>query len=239
MRKTTLAALALVSLLISACAPVLSSPTPKTIDNSRLVKAPALFYPERHGFQWQYANENGGETTATLTGLKRFPLDNQAYETLTSVDADGTTTVKYLKRENGIQLVGEVRDDQYLLHYDPPLRLYPTERAFRIGAEWGGTTHVTEIMGYGTNTETRLPWTVTYNHQVIERENIRAGSNIYDAYKLRYTADWTTEHAILGQNTVTEVWFAPFAGEIRTREGHALTDTNINTTFHDRTAPNL
>lgn len=239
MRNTPLAATLLLTLLLAACAPVATNPTPKAIDNTRLIPAPSLFYPDREGFTWDYQNPDGSDTTATLTGLKRFPLDNQVYETLTRTNEDGTTTVQYLKRENGLHLVGEVRDEQYILHYDPPLRLYPTERAFRLDAEWGGTTHVTEIMGYGTNVETRLPWTVQYHHQVIDRENIRAGNLIVDAYKIRYTADWTTEHNILAQNTITDIWFAPFIGEIRTRDGHALYDTNVNTTFHGRTTPDL
>lgn len=238
MRKTILMTIGLLALFLSACAPMVGSPTPQKIDNTRLVQAPAYFYPDREGFEWKYDAPEGTITSA-LTGLKRFPLDDKAYETLTTTDATGVTTVRYFTRANGIQLVGEVRDSEYVLHYDPPMRLYPNERDFRPGGEWGGTALITEIMGYGTSVETRLPWKVTYHHEVIDRENIRAGSTIYDAYKIRYTADWTTEHNILTQNTVTDIWFAPFVGEIRTRDGYGLFDTNVNTRFHGQTPPAL
>lgn len=227
-RTRTLLLLALtLPVLLAACAPAFTPSSPHFVDNAA-IKRPALFYPQHVGFSWVYQTPDSQPVTASLTGPQKYR--GETYDTLTFTHG-GTTRVEFVQFGlGGVRLVADQRGD-HIFQYAPALELYPPKWSLHEGASWGGQTTVTERLQVGSKDEVDIPWHVNYKVKVVDRQNVKAGSNVFDAFKLQYQEDWTTEHDIAAKHTVTDVWFAPFVGEVRTQDGYVLMNTTVNTTF--------
>jgi hypothetical protein len=57
--------------------------------------------------------------------------------------------------------------------------------------------------------------------EVLERREVRVPAGVFQVYRIRQV--YKDERG----ETPYEVWFAPYVGEVRTREGRILVETNF------------
>lgn len=212
--RTILLALTLAAML-AACAPA---------TNTTIVRPPILppltaaehYHPNEPGVTLTYQDANGDEfQLATLAPrlLSGVAHQHQRYE------GPGASRSTYrLDTPQGL-LLARVDDDTGITTYDPPILELPAAGRLQVGLRWGGDTlerHYAAPTTAQPDSVTRL----TYLVEVTDSRNVRIGNERVTAFLIA-----TEEYRTVGETTIQashERWYAPYYGDVTTREGHEL-----------------
>ncbi len=220
MASRSLALAGLLTALLAACAPQVSTPGPA----EARVQGPVGFYPHATGLAWTYLPEG-------------LPLDAPKYELRVegAGSFEGKPGIKYRffgrgqDRDYyrsvgpfGVKLLGyEERITLSRVEFDPPFVEYPAPALLEVGARWGGRTRVSSFFVLPKGIEKQATLDLDYRFEVVGNKTVEVPAGSFEAFVIRFFAK-SQKEAIR-----SELWFVPHVGEVRTREGLVLVGKNF------------
>lgn len=223
MRRTNaLVAPLLALLLTAACAPA-AGDAPRV--NVQQLTETITYYPSQAGARWEYLPSGArvtdprvavqvegptvmGDGLLTAWHARGRGLDQMSYR-------DHTPAGVFLHREERLGTT---------FRFDPPLMEFPPENQLRVGANWSGTSTVTLTLDGGRERRT-LPF--DYSYVVVDRRTVTVPAGEFDVFVIDFTSRTYDEEGNLTDELTQQTWFAPYLGEVRTRNGHVLIATNV------------
>ncbi|MGQ9753377.1 MAG: hypothetical protein ACUVQD_01740 [Thermaceae bacterium] len=214
MKRSMRWALLLTSLLI-ACAPQ-ASPRAKPEFKS------VGFYPAITGLEWVYIPEGEPLSSPPYRVRVEGPSSFLGQEALRIYSGGRGEERRYYRLvDRGVRLLG-FEDPSARVVFSPPILEYPSEEELRVGHQHRGQTEVrVELLPPGGSPELLRRGLLNYNVEILEKREVRVPAGVFEVYRIRQT--FVDEQG----ETVYEVWFAPYVGEVRTREGRLLVETNF------------
>lgn len=213
--------MAALALALSACAP--SSEAPR-VGVAQLTE-PITFYPNQTGATWEYL-PNGARLTDPRT----------AVQVLGPTVVDGEVWVAWHARGRGLDETSyrQVRADGVWLKrqerlgttysFDPPLQEYPPSGQLRVGALWIGKTTVHMSADEGKQT---LNVAVDYTYMVVDKRKVTVPAGEIEVYVIDFISRTTDGDGNVKDELTQQSWFAPYLGEVRTRNQQVLVGTNV------------
>lgn len=212
MRIPTLLALAA---LLFACAPQVA---PRARPEFKEVG----FYPALPGLEWIYVPEGEAVTSPPYRVRVEGPASFSGQEALRFYAGGRGEERRYYRRvDRGVRLLG-FEDPSARVVFTPPILEYPPEEVLEVGYRYGGETQVkVELLLPSGTPEPLRQGRLSYTMEVLERREVRVPAGVFQVYRIRQV--YKDERG----ETPYEVWFAPYVGEVRTREGRILVETNF------------
>jgi len=222
MRRTLLALIAL-GLTLAACTPA-GTTTNERVAVEQLTE-PISYYPYQTGARWQYLPDGARLSDPTTALVVEGPtivanevwvswhtrgrgLDQRSYR---QVRADGV----FLKQEERLGTT---------FTFDPPLQEYPPQQQMRVGAQWRGTTTVHMSADAGKQ---QRSLGIDYVFTVVDRRSVTVPAGAFDVFVIDFTTRTTDENGTVTEELTQQTWFAPYVGEVRTRNGQVLVQSNV------------
>jgi hypothetical protein len=204
---------------LPACAPA-----PVARFSVTTVPEEVSFYPHEAGLQWTYLEP--GERLDT-------PHFTKEYSGLRSVNNELVVLSRFYGRGNEINAFETVdasgvflkREDRpgAVLVYQPPLQTLPAQANFKVGTQWTGNSSVSV---YYPNNDTPTQVQLSYAYRILETRTVVVGGQTLEVYIIAFEARQTDQHNNV-ETISQEVWYAPYVGEVKTRSGLFLMDTNF------------
>lgn len=212
---------ALLLVLAAACAPTSEAPR---VDVEQLTE-PITFYPFQAGARWEYlpdgARLNDPSTVVRVEGptvvagnvwiawhTRGRGLDQMSYR---------------VARNDGVFLLREERLGTTFT-FDPPLQEYPPAPQLRVGAMWSGTTNVHLSADSGRQQRTMQ---VDYVYTVVDKRPVTTPAGQFDVFVIDFTTRTFDDEGAVVEELTQQTWFAPYVGEVRTRNQHLLVASNV------------
>jgi hypothetical protein len=221
--RTRALLVAVVTLVLSACAPTTASDD--RVDVLQLTD-PITYYPFQTGAAWEYLQQGARLTDPRTTVVVEGPtvIDNGVWIGWRLI---GPAREKRSYRQvtpAGVFLHSEIRLGITTLTYDPPIQEYPPEGVLRVGALWSGETDVTLQLHDGTEPEVRH---LAYTYTVVDRRTVTIPAGSVEVFVINLTSRLFDDDGMQVDEETYETWFAPFVGEVRLNTGHVLMRSNV------------
>ncbi len=216
----------LLALLVAACAPTSQAPRTSVQEASR----PAGFYPSQTGARWEYLPNNApvsaSPTVSTVEGPRVVGDDVLIAWRVIGGGLDHSHFRSYAA--DGVRLHARTYPGASM-SFDPPLLEYPAQAQLVRGASWGGSSTVSVSQPGAPPEHRRTSYEVSYRYTVVDRRRVRVEAGEFDVYVINLVTRETTgaDTTVLTQ----EIWFSPYAGEIRNVSGEYLTSLNFTPTL--------
>ncbi len=211
--------LLIVFLALPACAPA-----PAARFSVTTIPEGVSFYPHEAGLHWSYLEP--GERLDT-------PQFTKEYTGLTSVNNELLVLSRFYGRGNEIKFFETVgaqgvflkREDRpgAILTYHPPMQTLPAQADFKVGMQWSGSS---DVSVHYPNNDTPALVQLSYVYRILETRNVDLGGQALEVYIIAFEARQTDQNKNV-ESISQEVWYAPYLGEIKTRSGLFLMDTNF------------
>jgi len=212
--------LGLLVLLLAACAPAPSGPRPA----EARFEGPVSFYPHETGLQWRYLPEgvplDAPSYTLRVEGLGSFVgVPGIQFRFF----GRGQDRVYYRQfGDFGVKLLGyEEKITLSRVEFNPPFLEYPPASVLAVGYRWGGRSRVKSYFVLPNGVEKQAELDLDYRFEVLAKRKVSVPAGIFDAYVIRFSAQSGDERI------ESELWFVPYVGEVRTREGLVLIERNF------------
>ncbi len=222
MRRTVLALVAL-GLTLAACTPA-GTTSSERVEVQQLTD-PITYYPYQTGARWLYlpdgARLSDPGTTLVVEGptivenevwlsyhMRGRGLDQRSYR---QVRADGV----FLRQETRLGTT---------FTFDPPLQEYPAPDTMRVGAQWRGATTVHMSADEGKQ---QRDLGIDYVYTVVDRRSVTVPAGAFEVFVIDFTTRTTDENGTVTEELTQQTWFSPYVGEVRTRNGHVLVESNV------------
>jgi len=216
-----LALLALLALL-GACAPQANTPANEPFAR---VQEPVAFYPHTLGLYWVYLPQNDPPNYPPfrLSVLGPGQWDGEV-ATQMRFSGRGQERIYYRRfSEAGVELLGfKEQITLTKVSYDPPMLEYPPEDLLRPGYRWGGRSTTQSVFQLPSGNMEQATLVIDYTYEVKGMSRVEVPAGIFEAYVIELTVSDDQ-----GNSLVQEIWFVPHVGEVRTREGLVLIETNF------------
>lgn len=217
--------LLLLLLLVAACAP--QAPDPGRVEVQQLAQE-LTYYPRQTGIVWSYLRD--GERLDAAPVLQRVEgpvmLGGEVLIATRLVGRGLDTTYYRRYGASGVHLVRETRPGA-VIDYDPPIQELPPEGTLRAGSSWGGTTTARLFFPEARPENQRAELRLDYRYSVVDRRAVNVGAGSFEVYVINLVAEQFGEDGERAEAVQQELWFAPFVGEVRTRTGYLLVDSNF------------
>lgn len=207
---------------LAACAPSL---TAERFEVTNITSAQG-FYPATAGLRWEYL-EPGEDVLAPRFRKEVLGKTRIGEQTLTMSRFFGrgfnvTSFEDY--RSDGVFLVREDRAGSVLV-YEPAYQAWPPETDLILGAQWGGATTATIYKDRGGVDTAEI----TYQYTVVDKRQLKLGQRFDDRIFEVFVISLQTTENVSGRlvQSNAELFFTPYVGEVRTRSGLFLIDTNF------------
>lgn len=207
---------------LGACAPAASSRGAPPVQASTSVGR-VSFYPQDTGLAWTYLPEGeaAGGTPYTLRTLGPTVFAGQTVLASQLTGRGAEQTWYRQVGQSGVRLLG-FRKPGVTVSLDPAWTEAPAEGAWRVGLGWQGESRVTLTSDDG---RVQAQGTLRYRYDVQDRRRVTVPGGTYDVWVV--TRQITDDVGGLFPQA-QQLWFAPFAGDVRTPEGLLLTGRNFN-----------
>lgn len=222
MRRTLLALVALGSIL-AACTPA-GTTSSERVEVEQLTE-PITYYPYQTGARWQYLPDGARLSDPTTALVVEGPtiVDNEVWLSW-HMRGRGLDQRSYRQvRGDGVFLKQEERLGT-VFTFDPPLQEYPPQSQMRVGAQWRGTTTVHMSAEEGKQQRDLV---IDYVYTVVDQRSVNVPAGAFDVFVIDFTTRTTDENGTVTEELTQQSWFAPYVGEVRTRNGHVLVDSNV------------
>ena len=211
--------------LFTACTPQTEEAERVSIDQ---FAGSVSFYPQETGIVWSYVPPGGSLESPALQQVIEGPTvlndDIWIASSVTGVGLSGFRFRQY--RSDGVYRLRETAPGVETT-YDPPIREFPAESELVVGASWTGDTTATVFFPGAKPDEQTQVQTVNYTYTVVDKRtvnNLPIGP--VEVFVVNLVGRLFDADGGISQELKQEVWFAPFIGEVRTREGFLLIATN-------------
>lgn len=224
MRRLSIICFVLVA-LITACTPQTEDAERVTVDQ---FAGSVSFYPQETGIVWTYVPPGGSLESPALQQIIEGPTvlkdDIWIATSIVGVGLSGSRYRQY--RSDGVYRLRETAPGVETT-YDPPIREFPAERELFVGSSWTGETTATIFFSDAKPDEQTQTQQVSYTYTVVDKRTI---NNLpigpVEVLVINLVGRLFDADGGVSQELKQEVWFAPYVGEVRTREGFLLIDTN-------------
>ncbi len=224
MRRNALAVTSctLLLLILAACAPAAGEPPRVEVEQ---LTEPISFYPFQAGARWEYlpdrARLNDPTTVVQVEGPTVVGTDVWV---AWRARGRGLDQVSFRQaRPDGIYLLREERLGTTFT-FDPPLQEYPAPALLRVGATWSGESAV-HLSADGGKQQRTLPFDYVYT--VVDRRTVTLPGGEFDVFVIDFTSRTYDDDGNVTEELTQQTWFAPYVGEVRTRTGQVLVDSNV------------
>ncbi len=208
-------ALLALGILLTACAP-------QVAQKARPEFKDVGFYPTLTGLEWVYVPEGEKVTAPPYRARIEGPASFLGQEAIrVYVGGRGEERRYYRRVDRGVWLLG-FEDPSARVIFTPPIREYPPEEDLKEGYRYEGEAAVrVELLSPSRPPEPLQEGRLSYLIEVLEKREVRVPAGSFQIYRIRQR--YKDEQG----ETPYEVWFAPYVGEVRTREGRILVETNF------------
>lgn len=212
-------------LTLVACAPQRADPG--RVEVRQLAEA-LSYYPHQTGATWSYLRD--GEPLDALPVVQRVEGPVMlAGEVLVATRLVGRGLDSLFYRRygaNGVFLVRETRPGA-VIDYQPPIQEMPAENSLAVGSSWGGTTTARLFFPDARPDNQRAELRLDYRYSVVDRRAVEVSAGSFKVYVINLVAEEIGGEGERAETVQQELWFAPFMGEVRTRSGFLLVDSNV------------
>lgn len=213
--------------LLAACAPGARDDGPRL--SVEQFTGDVSFYPHATGAAWAYVPEGGQVEGSGLAAVVEGPRvindDIWVATEFIGLGIDGALYRQY--RADGVFTLREDASGSRTV-YNPPLQEYPPESELRVGATWSGETTANVFFPSAERTADRnQTFEVTYSYTVVDKRKVRLPIGELEVYVINRIGRAFNEEGDVADQLTQEIWFSPFVGEVRTREGLFLARTNV------------
>ncbi len=224
--KNLLIFLMLLSFFLTSCTPTTSNaPRVKVEELNR----PSSFYPHQTGLTWQYLPDgdslDSDRATKRIQGPKVIGGKHYIATHLLGHGLDITSYRKY--QDNGVFLARE-EGPGYVLSLDPPIKEWPAQGELRVGAIWRGESKTTVRFTDAPASKNTVNFTTEYTYTVVDRRVVRLNVGEFNVYVVNLESRKLSEENELQETLHSEIWFAPFVGEIRNQLDFVLVGGNFS-----------
>lgn len=115
--------------------------------------------------------------------------------------------------------------------FDPPVLEYPAPAQLVRGATWGGTTTASTYFPAAQPQFRDEVQQIRYRYTVVDRRSVRVPAGIFDVYVINLVTDQLDESGNVASSLTQELWYSPYAGEVRTVGGYYLTGLNFTPVY--------
>lgn len=208
--------------LLLALAALLFGCAPQVAQRARPEFKEVGFYPALAGLEWTYVPEGEAVTAPPYRVRIEGPASFLGQEALrVYVGGRGEERRYYRQVGRGVRILG-FEDPSARVSFTPPILEYPPEELLEVGYRYGGKTEVkVELLPPSGPPEPLAQGPLSYTMEVLEKRTVQVPAGTFQVYRIRQT--YKDDRG----ETLYEVWFAPYVGEIRTREGRILVETNF------------
>lgn len=235
MRRNLLYAVPLLLLALASCAP---SGTDKTVEVQQLTE-PVSFYPHQTGAHWEYLPDGAKVDDPRLVEDVEGPsvLNGDVWIAWHLVGR-GIDTTRYRQyRPDGVYLKRQTKLGS-VITFDPPIREFPAEADFRVGATWSGETDVTiENPGATKAADAERRLHVNYVYTVIDRRTVALAAGTFEVYVVSLTTRELDADANVTNELTQQTFFAPHVGIVRDENGNFLVASNVLQAADDSAPP--
>ena len=184
------------------------------------------FYPATAGLRWEYL-EPGEDVTAPrfrkeVLGKTRI---GEQILTMSRFYGRGFNVTSFEDyRADGVFLVREDRAGSVLV-YEPAYQAWPAQKDLTLGASWGGNTTAKIYKDRGGVDSAAI----RYRYTVVDTRRLKLGKGEAERVFEVFVVSLQTTEDVAGRavQSNAEVFFMPYVGEVRTRSGLFLIDTNF------------
>lgn len=206
--------------LLGACAPAATKTAPP-VQASTPVSS-VSFYPRETGLAWTYLPEGepAGDLPYTLRALGPTVFAGQTVLAFALTGRGADQTWYRQIGADGVRLLG-FRKPGVTVRLEPAWTEAPAEGAWRVGLAWEGQSRVTLTSDDG---KVQAQGTLRYRYDVQDRRRVSTPGGAFDVWVV--TRQITDDVGGLFPQA-QQLWFTPFAGDVRTPEGLLLTGRNF------------
>ncbi len=212
-------------LLLAACAPVATEPGRVEIEQ---LNEALSFYPQETGAVWRYLPD-GERLDATplfqrIEGPTVINGERWIAWRLVGRGLDNYSFRQY--RDDGVYLLREIRPGTEIT-FDPPLKELPAQRDLRVGISWAGETTAQLFFPEARPESQRSELELSYSYTVVDKRNVSVVAGDFEVFVINFESRSMDAEGNIIETIRQEQWFAPFAGEIRTKLAYFLVETNF------------
>lgn len=208
-------------LILAACAPTAEGPR---VDVEQLSE-PISYYPFQTGARWEYLPDGARlSDPSTVVRVEGPTVVSNSVWVAWHARGRGLDQTSYRdNRPEGVFLLREERLGTTFT-FDPPLQEYPPAAQMRVGANWSGSTSVHLSADGGRQQRTMQ---VDYVYTVVDRRPVTTPAGQFDVFVIDFTSRTFDDEGNITEELTQQTWFSPYLGEVRTRNGHLLVNSNV------------
>lgn len=208
-------------LALAACAPSAEAPR---VDVEQLSE-PISYYPFQTGARWEYLPDGARlSDPSTVVRIEGPTVVSGAVWVAWHARGRGLDQMSYRdNRPSGVFLLREERLGTTFT-FDPPLQEYPPAAQLRVGANWSGSTSVHLSADGGRQQRTLV---VDYVYTVVDKRPVTTPAGQFEVFVIDFTSRTFDDEGTITEELTQQTWFAPYVGEVRTRNGHLLVNSNV------------
>ena len=211
--------------LVTGCLPQTEEAERVTVDQ---FAGSVSFYPQETGIVATYVPPGGSLESPALQQIIEGPtVLNDDIWIATSIVGVGLSGYRYRQyRPDGVYRLRETAPG-VITTYDPPIREFPAEGELFVGSSWTGETTATVFFADAKPEKQTQIQTVSYTYTVVDKRtinNLPVGP--VEVFVVNLVGRLFDADGAVSQEITQEVWFSPYVGEVKTREGFLLIATN-------------
>lgn len=216
--------------VMAACAPA-TAPVERTAAVEQLSRAVG-YYPDQAGARWEYLPDNAPVDDPRVVQIVEGPrvvngrtlishltrgggAEERKYR---SIDAQGVNL--YMRTVPGAQT-----------SFDPPIMEFPPAGQVVRGASWGGTTVASTHFPAAKPEFRNETQQIRYRYTVVDRRNVRVPAGSFDVYVINLVTDQLDQAGNVTNSLTQELWYSPYAGEVRSVGGYFLVGLNFEPVY--------
>lgn len=211
--------------LLAACTPAATDTERVAVDQ---FAGEVSYYPQETGATWSYLSEGSSlESTPLIQRVEGPTVLNNDIWIGTSIAGVGLEGVRYRQyRPDGVFLLMETAPGVETTH-NPPIQEFPAPDSLRVGQTWGGDTTTTVFFPSADEDEQTQVFEVNYVYTVVDKRMVNLQSGSFEVFVINMIGRNFDDMGNEAETISQEIWFAPYIGHVRTREGLFLVDTNV------------
>ncbi len=183
------------------------------------------YFPMETGISWAYLPEGASLDSFQVQVSVAGPtvIDGDIW-IASQIFGAGLRGVRYRQyRPDGVFILREIAPGTQITH-EPPIQEYPASESLRVGMSWGGDTRSTILF---TDRNQTVAFDVNYVYTIVDRRKVRLQAGEFEVFVINLTGRRFDENGSIAEEFSHDVWFAPYFGEVRTREGYVLVSSNL------------
>lgn len=216
--------------LLAACAPA-TAPVERTAAVEQL-SGSIGYYPAQAGARWEYLPDRAPVDSPRVIQIVEGPRVMNGQTLISHLTrGDGAEERKYRSIDaSGVRLhARSVPGAQ--TSFSPPILEYPASSQLVRGATWGGTTTASTHFPAAQPQFRDEVQQIRYRYTVVDRRSVRVPAGIFDVYVINLVTDQLDEAGNVSSSLTQELWYSPYAGEIRTVGGYYLVGLNFTPVY--------